>query len=392
MSRNIIKFTGDIMSNMAQNEACRIGGGYGYDEVFERVKPLLSDCDYCVGNLETPLAGEKAGYSGKLYSFNTPDEFAGTLRSAGFDMLATANNHCLDRGYKGLVRTLDVLDGEGIEHTGTYKAREARDEPFVRDINGISLGFVSYTYGTNAFANRCFLTKGQRHAVNLFQPQETLPGSVNLLAGHDRIAQEMENLFRPRSRVFREQIKPRLEQFSDDVAECRRHGAEFVVAIMHSGGQYNPVPDPYTEYIVSMIIESGADMIIGHHPHVVHRLEFRMGRPVVYSLGNFSFTPSQSPESRKNPISSVSLVLSAELVRTGSGVKVDKLRFNTTCSVEREDGKSVVVPMYELINETGDKARKSLYKEMNQNVVNTFLKRPRDVPVRNLNEYRVQQV
>ena len=84
--------------------------------------------------------------------FNTPDALGDALKDAGFDLVSTANNHCLDRGYDGMVRTLDVLDKLGLAHVGTYRSAEeraAQNGVYVADMGGIKVAFLSYTYGTN---------------------------------------------------------------------------------------------------------------------------------------------------------------------------------------------------------------------------------------------------
>lgn len=99
----------------------------------------LENSDYVVGNLEVPLGGEKSKYTYNPYLFNAPDKFALDLKTAGFSMLITANNHCLDRGIKGLYRTIDVLDKYNINHAGTYKTNKNRDDIFIKDIRNTRL-------------------------------------------------------------------------------------------------------------------------------------------------------------------------------------------------------------------------------------------------------------
>ena len=303
MQQANISFTSDIMCNKAQNEACKTRASYNYNAVFKQVKHLLQNCDYCVGNLETPFDGENAGFSEEMYSFNTPDLFA----------------------------------------------------------------------------------------VNLFQPQETLPGSIHLLNNAEQIAKEVEELYLQHNMVYEEKIKRYLAQLEKDIHNCRKGGADFVFMIMQSEGQYNPVPDAYTEYLVKKIGQTDTDMIIGHHPHVVHKFEYKNGNfPVAYSLGNFAFTPEQSPESCKNPISNTGLVFNVELKKKHKNTEISQLSFSVTRSTIQKDGKAVVVPMFDLINETNDKELCDNFIEDNQYVVNTFLGYPLDSPVRNQKDYKIK--
>lgn len=124
-------------------------GGYDFTPIFQYAGSALSDTDFLIGNLETTLSG--GTYSGSP-NFNSPDDLAKSLKEVGFDLLTTANNHCLDMGFSSLSRTLDVLDRYGIDHLGTYRSQEEFDENhgvLVEDINGISVAFLNYTYGTN---------------------------------------------------------------------------------------------------------------------------------------------------------------------------------------------------------------------------------------------------
>lgn len=147
-----IVFAGDAMQHQAQIDAARRGGDvYDYDECFAAIAPEIMSADYAVVNLETPLGSR--GFSG-YPCFNAPVAFAESLRDAGFDMMLTANNHTLDRRDRGLHATIDSLDAIGVSHIGTYHDASARDSivPMVKDISGIKVGFLNYTYGTNGIS------------------------------------------------------------------------------------------------------------------------------------------------------------------------------------------------------------------------------------------------
>ncbi len=130
------------------------GRGYDYSDCFTLIAPTVTKADYAVCNLEVPLGGgpDYTGYP----CFSAPDSYAEALRDAGFDMMLTANNHCLDRRDKAARRTPKALDRIGLDHIGTYHDRADRDTlvPFIKDINGFKIGFLNYTYGTNGIAPR----------------------------------------------------------------------------------------------------------------------------------------------------------------------------------------------------------------------------------------------
>ncbi len=256
-----IAAVGDLMLhewqfNHARNSST---GEYEFDDCFEEVKEYLQDADLTVGNLETTFAGKEAGYS--FYpTFNAPDSFGQALKNAGFDLLTTANNHSNDKKEKGIVRTIDVLDELGLEHFGTYKTKEARDEIIVKDVNGISFAFLSYSYGTNGIP----LTQGKPYLVNLLD---------------------------------REQIKA-------DIERARALNPDFVVVMPHMGNEYQQYPGREFKDWAQFMFESGADVVLASHPHVLQPMEYMDIEDadgtvrrcfVIYSLGNFISSQRTKP-------------------------------------------------------------------------------------------------
>lgn len=367
-------FTGDIMCQKELTAACaKAGGTYDYGDVFRRSAPYFRDSDYCVGNLETCFAGPDAGYSSELYSFNTPDVFADALSDAGFTFVSTANNHCLDRGPAGLYRTLDVLDRAGIEHTGTSRTPEEQRKTVIRYIGGIKVGFVACTYGTNAFANHTFLREEEAFAVNLSQPQETLPGSVHLLDSMETIAANTAALPDGES--------PHFAMLRTAVEKTRAAGAEYIIILMHSGGQYNPEPDAFTEKLVRALLGWGADMIVGNHPHIIQKYAVRDGKPVFYCLGNVISTPSLSPEQMANPHHVNSIAVKPVLARTGGTVRMTSGTFRVMRSIQLPNGVTSVSPLYDLIAASTVPAEKKFLAQELRRSVRTFLNLPEDAPV-----------
>ena len=187
---------GDIMSHMPQtNDAWSISQNkYDYSTMISGATEWVSKADYAVANLETTFAGgpDYSGYP----AFNTPDELADALKQAGFDMLLTSNNHSMDRGYDGLVRTLDVLDERGIAHVGTYRTQEERDKNsgvFVADVGGISVAFLGYTYGTNGIP----VADDKMFSINKHNKQEVVTAFSGLLelSRRSKVETKQEELF-----------------------------------------------------------------------------------------------------------------------------------------------------------------------------------------------------
>ena len=240
-------FAGDAMQHQAQlDKARQIGGGtYDYTGCFDLLAPEVTAADYAVVNLEVPLGGGPT-YSG-YPCFSAPDSYAEALRDAGFDLMLTANNHCLDRGDRAARRTLTALDSIGVDHIGTYHDAAQRDElvPFIKDIHGIRFAFLNYTYGTNGI-----------------EPRD---GVEVALIDRDRIAAEM--------------------------AEARAAGAEIVVVTVHWGVEYVLLENASQRSLAQFLVDQGADLIIGSHPHViqpmqvVHNERENKDVVIVYSLG-----------------------------------------------------------------------------------------------------------
>ncbi|MCL5735881.1 MAG: CapA family protein [Actinobacteria bacterium] len=247
-----IAAAGDVLTHMPIVYSARNNrtGSYDFAPIFSPIAPYLRDADYTLVNLETRLAGGERGYSGYPL-FNSPSQLAFALRDSGVDLAATANNHSLDMGWDGIVKTLDNLDAAGVAHVGTYRSATARATPLVVDIRGIKVAFLNYTAGLNG------LTMPKEH-----------PYAVNTLD---------------------------VDQVAGDAATARLWGAEIVIAILHYGNEYERDPSQQQIDVSRQLLSSGVDVILGSHPHVVqpisHVFEYSgwkvTDKYIAYSLGNF---------------------------------------------------------------------------------------------------------
>lgn len=245
-----ILFVGDAMQHQDQlDRAKQIGAGkYDYSECFELIAPAVQAADYAVVNLEVPLGGGKGGYTG-FPCFSAPDSFAAALKDAGFDLFLTANNHTLDRSDYGLRRTLQVLDSLEVDHTGTFSDHTERTRlvPLIKEIKGIKVAFLNYTYGTNGLVAK--------------------DGAEVSLIDKQTIAREMQL--------------------------ARDKGAEITIVCMHWGVEYVLSENASQRDLADFLVSEGADLVIGSHPHViqpmkvVHSDKHDKDCLVVYSLGNF---------------------------------------------------------------------------------------------------------
>src|SRR5699024_627500 len=172
---NLIKlsFLGDIMCEMPLLKASNIeGDDYNFDAVFKEMQPIFEQSDYVVGNLETVCAGKELGYTNHVFSFNTPDQFIDSIQKSGIDMVTTATNHSLDRGVEGLKRNLETLNKYNLENTGTYLTEEDSEKIFYKEIDGVKIAFLNYTYGTNTHINGEILRNDELFHVGLLKSQK----------------------------------------------------------------------------------------------------------------------------------------------------------------------------------------------------------------------------
>ena len=150
-----VAFVGDAMQHGPQlRAAAQSDGSYDYSDCFALIEDDIKAADYAVANLECPLGG--APYQGYPL-FSAPDAYALQLQKSGFDLLLTANNHCMDAGSKGAERTVKALDEMGMGHIGTYLNADDRSKrlPYIVDVNGLKIAFLTYTYGTNGIPVIC---------------------------------------------------------------------------------------------------------------------------------------------------------------------------------------------------------------------------------------------
>ena len=307
-----ISFLGDIMCEPRLLKASRTSDGqYDFSGVFRNVRDLLGKSDYVIGNLETPLAGVKAGYVRSLLRFNAPDSFAIAAKDAGVDLLLTANNHCLDRGLEGLKRTVQVLEENHISHAGTFLESGARDNSYFQ-IGDTRFAVISYTYGTNFSDNHILLSEEERNHVNLLRPQTEPYYIIRPIkrSVYERILYKIANSFRGDTKFYARKVfgvpvnqahaddnlqldslSAYLDRLYADIDEAKRE-ADIVLFCPHVGGQFNSEPGAFSEFIFQTAIERGVNTIVASHAHVVQKAVIAAGVPCFYSLGNFSMSPN----------------------------------------------------------------------------------------------------
>lgn len=296
-----ITFTGDILIYESQDKDCLDKDGKrDYRPIFEQVKPLLDDADYVVGSFETTTAGEKAGYTHAATSFNTPDEVLSALKWAGVDLLTTANNHCFDRGFEGHARTIEMLEKNGFDYTGTRLSNGAPSY-LLKDFDGTKTAFLAYTYGTNSKSNGFIIPKEKEYLVNLTRPQDEpihrplwkrVAGKILSLLKTPKAGGGIQEDCVAASEVGGDRNVVYETAMLKTIKQAKQE-ADIVIMCLHSGGQFNSKVGAYTQHLFDIIADAGADAIVCNHAHRVLPI-YKKGNCIIASaLGNFSFVPGE---------------------------------------------------------------------------------------------------
>ena len=236
---------------------------YGADYFLQNVKDIFSTDDLTIANFEGTLT-DSDEREDKTFAFKAPASYASILTGGSVEAVNTANNHSHDYGEQSFDDTLAALDDAGIVHFGY-------DETAVMDVKGIKVGLV---------------------------------GIYEL---YDHLERE--------------------QQLKDNIAKVKADGAQLIVAIFHWGNETETVPDSNQTTLGRIAIDEGADLVCGHHPHVLQGIETYKGRNIVYSLGNFCFGGNSSPSDMDTMIYQQTFTIDA------NGVKKDNVTNIIPCSI-----------------------------------------------------------
>lgn len=237
---------GDILIHDRVYEKAVEAGKYNFNPMLQNVQNQLQDADITIANQETVIGGTSIGLS-SYPTFNSPTEVGDALKKGGVDIVSMANNHTLDRGEKAIQNAIQHWKKIDILYTGSYLSKEDRNQIRTMERNGITLAFLSYTYGTNGI-----------------RPPANKPYLVNYI-DKNMMKQDIQNA---------------------------KKQADGVVVSVHFGTEYERYPNDTQLELSSFLAEAGADLILGHHPHVLQPLEWietkdKRNVLVAYSLGNF---------------------------------------------------------------------------------------------------------
>lgn len=263
---------GDVM--LARGVANRIRAE-GCDYPFAETAAILRGADVALANLESPLGVRGRPIPNKMIWFRAAPESVECLQIAGLDLVTVANNHILDYDTENFLETLAILRGAGIEPVGGgLDLTEAR-RPVVRDVYGVRVAFLAYSQFADIFWSWDYR--------RTFAATADLPGVAPM---HD-------------------------DHIAEDVALARK-SADVVVAAFHWGEEYRNHPTEDQRRVARLAVDSGADIVLGFHPHAIQGLEIYKGRFIAYSLGNFVMD-------QERPITRESMLI--RLLLDGRGVR-----------------------------------------------------------------------
>lgn len=236
---------------------------YGKEYFFQNVKSIFEADDLTIANNEGTFT-DSYDREDKTFAFKAPASFAGIYSCSSVEAVNTANNHSHDYGEQSFQDTMDALDAEGIVHFGY-------DETAVMDVKGVKVGLV---------------------------------GIYEL---YDHLERE--------------------QQLKDNIAKVKEDGAELIIVIFHWGNEKETVPDSNQTTLGHLAIDLGADLVCGHHPHVLQGIEEYKGKNIVYSLGNFCFGGNSYPSDMD------SIIFQQTFTITNDGVKADNVTNIIPCSI-----------------------------------------------------------
>ena len=255
-----VVLVGDMMLDRGVESKINQFGNGDFNFAFDNIRHILTAADVTFGNLEGSLSDVGAD-TGKPYSFRFKPELAGALQNAGFDVMALANNHILDWGRTSLCATVGNLEAVGIFGSGAGCETNRAEQAYIHELpDGTELGFLSYTE---------FYKEGYA--------REETPG----------LARYTE------------------ENMTTRTAELKEQGVDIVFVSLHWGAEYHTRSNEKQQNLARLLVDAGADVIVGHHPHVAQEIEKYKDSWIIYSLGNFIFDQNWSEQTMKGLLANV---------------------------------------------------------------------------------------
>lgn len=245
----------DLIHNSVIDSGKQSDGSYNYEHLFKNILKDVEEADISVINQETVLGGKKLGYSG-YPRFNSPDEIGDAVKKAGFNVVLHATNHAMDKGEQGMQHSIDYWKQyKDITVLGVNETEEEYNTIRIVEANGIKFAMLNYTYSLNGLPQ----PNGRPYMVNVLDE----------------------------------------EKIRQDVAKAKEE-ADFVVVFPHWGTEYKYEPSNAQKRWTKLFLETGVDLVIGAHPHVIEPVEWLEGEDghkmlVYYSLGNYVSGQNEYP-------------------------------------------------------------------------------------------------
>lgn len=259
-------------------------GEHDFSHFYALVEDKIKEGDIVIGNYETSInpAEELSCYP----RFNTPPEAIKYLKQSGFNVLSTANNHCLDRGLEGLDGTIDAMETHGVYQFGTYKDER---KPLIVEKNGIKVGFISYSEYFNGLSSWA----------------DERPDSISPLEE---------------------------ELVLEEITEMKELGVDFLIAYPHWGTEYTREPSDSQIYFKNLMIDNGVDAVLGSHPHILQPvvIDERDGNQIfsIYSMGNS--ISHQRAQSSEHPGVETGVFIELDLVKENGQTKLEDYQVHLT--------------------------------------------------------------
>jgi len=285
-----LAFVGDIMLDRGVKYSVNKNFSSDYGELFSKVKDQLVGYDLLFGNLEGPVS-DKGNDGGNLYSFRMNPKVIPVLKEAGFDIVSVANNHIFNWGQKAFEDTLVRLSAEQISYVGGgFTGTEAYQEKIL-DVKGVKIAFLAFS----EFKDGAVTSTSTKAGIALISDVEI------------------------RNSVSR-----------------ARSEADLVIVSFHFGDEYELEPNKAQKKHAELSMDSGADLVIGSHPHVVQKVGQYKNAYITYSLGNFIFDQNFSPETMQGGLLEVEVNLNTKLIEK---VNLKKVLLNNKFQIE-----SIILP------------------------------------------------
>ena len=254
-------FVGDIMLSRSIGNIMEKNKNYLFP--FEFSIDFLKKADLTFGNLEGPIS-DKGKNQGSIYSFRADPKVVEGLIESGFDILSIANNHIFDWGEPALLDTIDRLEKNNISYIGVGKNYQEANEIKIKEINGTKFGFL----GLTSLYPKSFWAKDNRVGLTEFDEDKIL----------EKIKKAKENKI-----------------------------ADVIIISLHWGEEYQTVSNQFQKNLAHKLVDVGADVVVGHHPHVAQDIERYKDGIIFYSLGNFVFDQNFSKETMEGLVTEIKI-------------------------------------------------------------------------------------